>query len=98
MAKIGYFFLTSNDHLYYISIYDSQYTIVDVYKHVAVEFASTKALKPREIEDFIAWMERQKKPVYLYDALKEKLYAVTLRVYTYEPRGKKRKIEVSEEA
>jgi len=98
VVRTGYFFLTSSDRLYYISIYDSQYTIVDVFEHVAIEFVSTKMLKPREIEEFIAWMESQDKPVHLQSALREKLYAVSLRVYTYEPRRKRRKIEVSEEA
>jgi hypothetical protein len=89
MTKIGYFFLTRNDHIYYISINDSLYTIIDVYKHVAIEFTPSKPLKPKEIEDFITWMENQDKLVYLHDALKKKLYAIASRVYTYEPRKNK---------
>jgi hypothetical protein len=98
MTKTGYFFLTRNDHLYYISIYDSQYAIVDINKHVIIEFTSSKALKPGEIEDFITWMESRGRPVYLHDALKQKLYAVTLRIYNYEPRKRGKRLEVSEEA
>jgi hypothetical protein len=79
-------------------MHDSQYAIIDVYRHVAIEFTSSKALKPREIEDFIAWMESQGRPVHLHDALKQKLYAIAFRIYTYEPKKRRKSIEVSEEA
>jgi hypothetical protein len=98
MAKIGYFFLSRNDRLYYISIYDSQYAIVDVDKHVVVEFASSRALKPEDIEGFIVWMESHDGYVFLGESLKEKLDAIISKVYTYEPRGEKREVKVSEEA
>jgi hypothetical protein len=98
MTRIGYFFLSRNDRLYYISIYDFQYAIIDIYRRVAIEFTSLKPLKPREIEDFIAWMESQGRPVYLHDALKQKLYAIALRIYTYEPKKRRKSIEVGEKA
>jgi hypothetical protein len=98
MTKTGYFFLTCNDHLYYISIYDSQYAIVDVDKHTVVEFISSKALKPRDIEEFIVWMEKHDGYVFLGESLKEKLGAIISTVYSYEPRGRKREVKASEEA
>jgi hypothetical protein len=78
-------------------MYDSQYAIVDVDRHVVIEFTSSKALSPESIEEFIVWMENHDRYVFLGESLKEKLDAMISKVYTYEPRRKKREVKVSEE-
>jgi len=90
-VRTGYYFLSRSDKLYYVSIDGVRGKVVDIDKHVVIEFISRRPPRPREVEEFIAAMESN---LPIGRLLKEMLDAIEVKVYTYEPK----KAEVSKEA
>jgi hypothetical protein len=92
LFKKGYFFASSNDRLYYVSIYGSQYMIVDIDNCVVVEFRLDKKLDVEKISKIIKHMEILGKHELMKIELEDSFGAREVRVYKYEPK----KIKVSE--
>jgi len=92
--KKGYFFVSSSDRLYYVSIYGSRYAIIDVDNCIVVEFTLSRRLGVREVSKIIKCMEALGRHELMKIELEDTLGATEIRVYRYEPR----KVKVSKEA
>jgi hypothetical protein len=94
MIKKSYYFVSSSDKLYYVSIYGSRCTIVNIDNNIVTEFISRKKLSVDKINEIINNMEKLSNHELVVDKLKNIIDAETIWVYHYEPK----KIKVSEEA
>jgi hypothetical protein len=92
VLKKGYFFVSDNDRLYYVSIYGSRYMIVDVDSCVVIDFRLDRKLSVNEISEIIRYMEVLGKHELMKIELEDSFGAQEVRVYKYEPR----KVKVGE--
>jgi hypothetical protein len=91
----GYFYISWSGRVYYVSIRGLRCTIYDIESHIAVDLLARRRLTVEDVGRVTAYIE-----AFGVEELKERLArrAEVLRVFMYEPRGGKKKAEVSEEA
>jgi hypothetical protein len=95
MTKMGYFFISWSEKLYYVVIDGLKCTIYDIEDHVAVELLFKRIPSIDDISMVTVRME-----IYGADMLDKVLgrNVEVLKVYRYEPRRKKEKTKISKEA